>query len=239
MHSRDNRTSSILLIEDEQHIAESLLFNLDIEGYACVHAADGLQALALFEEAKPDLVVLDLMLPGLDGYRVLETIRTKDERLPVLIISAKDQIPDKRKGFEIGGDDYLTKPFHLEEFLLRVKRLLTRAHWLATKPMDASSSERLDFGRFIVDLATEQVFFQGKELMLTAQEFSLLRLFVQNRGKVLSRKYLQEQALGYGSGVESRTIDNFIVRLRRYFEDDPREPRLFVSVRSRGYRFDG
>ena len=235
--------SRILVIEDEAHIAEGLKLNLVLKGYDVKIAADGVGGLQDWKEWQPDLIVLDIMLPGIDGLSVLRSIRLEDERVPILILSAKGDSDDKVKGFSYGVDDYLAKPFNLEEFLLRVERLLLRASLYGAgggRGRDALSDRGMvyTFSENRIDFNTLTAYGPRGEIRLTEQEAKLLKLFVTNRGKPISRKKLLEIGWGYPRGMQTRTIDNFIVRFRKYFEANPRRPIFFKSLRSVGYVFD-
>ncbi len=232
----------ILIIEDETHIAEGLALNLTLKGHATRMAASGMEGLQAWKAWQPDLIVLDIMLPGIDGLSVLRNIRLEDERLPVLILSAKSDLEDKVKGFAFGVDDYLAKPFHLEEFLLRVERLLFRA----PRPGEggADSGERIvptqtyTFGDNRIDFTTATAHGRWGKIELTELEVKLLKLFVTHRGRPISRGQLLEIGWGYDRRTQTRTVDNFIVRFRKYFEPDPKRPIYFRSQRSVGYIFD-
>ncbi len=236
----------VLVVEDEEHIAEGLRLNLTLQGYRVAVAATGPAALDRWRDFQPDLIVLDVMLPGLDGISVLREIRTVDERLPILILSARSAVKDRLAGLTHGVDDYMVKPFVLEELLLRVGRLLTRGTW--SRPREESGPEGesdrrqpdriLTFGSNRVDLETGEVTGADGTFRLTAQELKLLTIFAKNRGKPLPRKLLLEVGWGYSRFTSTRTVDNFIVRLRKYFEPDPKQPRYFISIRSKGYQFD-
>ena len=230
----------ILIIEDDAHIAEGLKLNLTLQGYEVVCASDGPDGLRQWKIVRPHLIVLDIMLPGIDGLAVLQAIRLEDDRLPILILSAKSASEDIVKGLSYGVDDYMPKPFNLAEFLLRVERLLKRAEWShGNNPAEtAATAGRFTFGRNCIDFETGIADCRQGRVVLTEQELRLLRLFVANRGKPLSRAKLLEVGWGYSRRVTSRTVDNFIVRLRRYFEDNPRQPVYFRSIRSVGYVFD-
>lgn len=233
----------ILIVEDDAHIAEGLKLNLSLQGYETAIAVSGTEGLRMWKEWNPDLIVLDIMLPGLDGLSVLRHIRLEDERLPVLILSAKGAPDDRVKGFTYGVDDYLSKPFSLEEFLLRVERLLTRTSWShppspAGKLSDPQEEKKYTFGVNTIDFSTMRAECRQGIIQLTEQEARLLRVFIANRGKPLSRKVLLQVGWGYSGVTTTRTVDNFIVRLRRYFEDDPQNPVYFRSLRSVGYLFD-
>lgn len=233
----------ILIIDDEAHIAEILRFNLSLKGFEVIIGDNGRIGLDLWREKKPDLVVIDLMMPEIDGIGVIEKIRSEDLDLPLLVLSAKDQVKEKVKCLNLGVDDYLSKPFHLDEFLARVDRLLlrsSRGKSAISKEINSENTQKdiyqfndvtIDFGLF---RATK-----GQETIdLTSQELKLLRVFFDHPNVVLTREEILKEAWGYGEGVHSRTLDNFIVRFRRYFEDDPKNPKYFKSVRSVGYVFD-
>jgi len=233
----------ILLVEDDEHIAEGLKLNLSLQGYNVDIASDGVSGLRMWKKLQPDLIVLDIMLPGLDGLSVLQSIRLEDERLPILILSAKNAPNDKIKGLSYGVDDYLSKPFNLEEFLLRVDRLLKRTSW---SKQDISSEEPgipdkhqiYTFGDNRIDFSISTAYCRAGEINLTEQEVKLLKLFIANRGKPLSRNKLLRIGWGYSQGTSTRTVDNFIVRFRKYFEENSKNPKYFKSRRSIGYIFD-
>ncbi|MBT8339335.1 MAG: response regulator transcription factor [Desulfatitalea sp.] len=232
----------ILIIEDEHHIAEGLALNLSLKGHATRIAASGGEGLQQWKAWQPDLIVLDIMLPGIDGMSILRNIRLEDDHLPVLILSAKSDAEDKVKGFSFGVDDYLAKPFHLEEFLLRVERLLFRApHSDSKAVLDRDDQEKRHvyaFGGNWIDFRTATAYGQRGNIDLTELEVKLLKLFVTSRGKTVSRGQLLEIGWGYDRRTQTRTVDNFIVRFRKYFEPDPKHPIYFRSVRSVGYVFD-
>ncbi|MBN1613212.1 MAG: response regulator transcription factor [Deltaproteobacteria bacterium] len=230
----------ILIIEDDFHIAEGLKLNLSLQGYEAAIAGSGTEGLRVWKEWNPQLIVLDVMLPGLDGLAVLRHIRLEDERLPVLILSAKGGTEDIVKGFTFGVDDYLAKPFNLEEFILRIERLMTRASW---RPEAAATAfdhkgQCYSFGGNTIDFERMTATCRQGTVHLTDQEIRLLKVFIAHRGRPLSRKDLLEVGWGYSGDTATRTVDNFIVRLRRYFEDDPQNPVFFKSLRSVGYQFD-
>jgi two-component system alkaline phosphatase synthesis response regulator PhoP len=240
---KQDQRKRILIVEDDAHIAEGLKLNLSLQGYEATIAMSGTEGLRMWKEWNPHLIVLDIMLPGLDGLSILRHIRLEDERLPVLILSAKGGPDDRIKGFTYGVDDYLSKPFSLEEFLLRVERLLTRTSWSqspspAAGGGDPQAANKYTFGINTIDFPTMTAECRQGVIQLTEQEARLLRVFIANRGKPLSRKVLLEVGWGYSGVTTTRTVDNFIVRLRKYFEDDPQNPRYFRSLRSVGYLFD-
>jgi len=225
-------TPCILVIEDEQHIASGLVFNLEAEGYRVLLTESGEEGLELLAQEKVDLLVLDLMLPGISGYEVCRQVREGLPRLPVLILSARAEERDRIKGLKLGADDYLTKPFSLDEFLLRVKGMLKRSDWYRPE-----ITGEITFGDNRVDLAEGLASGREGEFRLTDQELRLLQVFIEHEGEILSRGELLQTAWGMSPDTETRTLDNFVVRLRRYFEPDPAEPRHFLTVRGRGYRF--
>jgi two-component system, OmpR family, alkaline phosphatase synthesis response regulator PhoP len=233
----------ILIIEDDQHIAEGLKLNLSLQGHEVNIAPDGVSGLDKWKAWKPHLIVLDIMLPGIDGFSVLQSIRLEDERLPILILSAMGTSEDRVKGLSYGVDDYLAKPFNLEEFLLRVERMLERVSWTDGSMGGYAAGlhslpESYTFGNNRVNFTTSIAEGRIGQINLTEQEVKLLKLFIANRGKPLSRKQLLEIGWGYTGATATRTVDNFIVRLRKYFEEDPQKPVYFKSLRSVGYVFD-
>ena len=237
---QDSGRKRILIIEDDSHIAEGLKLNLSFQGYEVDIAPDGVSGLQKWKTGQPHLIVLDIMLPGIDGLSILRSIRLVDERLPILILSAKGSSEDRVRGLSYGVDDYLAKPFNLEEFLLRVERLLSRVSWAAGKDdlQPAGLPRIYAFGGNRIDFDDSTADCMAGRITLTEQEVKLLKLFIANRGKPLTRKQLLEIGWGYTGVIATRTVDNFIVRLRKYFEDDPHQPVFFRSLRSVGYIFD-
>ncbi len=242
--SPDSR--KILVVEDEEHIAEGLRLNLTLQGYEVAVAVTGPAALTRWRDFQPDLIILDVMLPGLDGISVLQEIRASDERLPILILSAKSAVEDRLAGLTHGVDDYMVKPFVLDELLLRVARLLTRGVWSRDREEGGPEGEadqrqsdrRLAFGPNRVNLETGEATGVDGTFRLTAQELKLMAIFAENQGKPLPRNLLLEAGWGYSRFTTTRTVDNFIVRLRKYFEPYPKQPRYFISIRSKGYQFN-
>lgn len=232
----------ILIVEDDPHIAEGLKLNLKLQGHEAAIAGNGTEGLRMWKTWNPDLIVLDIMLPALDGMSVLRHIRLHDERLPVLILSAKGAPDDRIQAFSCGVDDYLAKPFNLAEFLLRVERLLTRSRWnhetSAAGALEPTAPQRYVFGGNTLDFTTMTAETRHGIIHLTEQEVKLLRLFIEHRGKPLARKTLLEVGWGYTGVTATRTVDIFLVRLRKYFEEDPQNPVFFRSIRSVGYLFD-
>ena len=239
----DKENKRVLVVEDEMHIAEGLKLNLSLQGYDVKISADGVSAINDWKEWKPDLVVLDIMLPEIDGVSVLRNIRLEDERIPILVLSAKSSPEDKVECFHYGVDDYLQKPFNLDEFLLRVDRLLTRFSWSQDSNETLEFQELAEesiyrFGENKIDFSMSVAYCRKGKVNLTEQEIKLLKLFIANNGKPLSRTKLLEIGWGYTRRTETRTIDNFIVRFRKYFEDDPKRPVFFKSLRAIGYIFN-
>ena len=239
---KDSPRKRILVIEDDKHIAEGLKLNLSLQGYDVRIAMDGVSGINKWKDLRPDLIVLDIMLPGIDGISILQSIRLEDEKLPILILSAKTAVQDKVLGLTHGADDYLEKPFNLEEFLLRVERLLTRVSWSRPeenggKPKSPVSGGIYRFGNNRIDFDTSTAYCKGGEINLTEQEIKLLKLFIMNPGRSISRSKMLEIGWGYSGDMTSRTVDNYIVRFRKYFEDNPQKPVHFISRRSVGYIF--
>ena len=232
----------ILIIEDDLHIAEGIELNLSLQGHAVKLALNGIEGLETWKQWCPHLIVLDLMLPGIDGMQILKQIRLEDERLPILILSAKVDASDRVNGFKDGVDDYMTKPFSLEQFLLRVNRLLTRDQWQREQDdsfkRESGEQQTYSFGSNRIDFSSGLAKCQVGSVQLTDQEIKLLKLFIVNKGKPLSRSRLLEIGWGYSKGTSTRTVDNYIVRFRRYFEEQPKKPKFFKSRRSLGYIFD-
>lgn len=235
---KESGKKRILVVEDDRHIAEGLRLNLSLKGYDPQIALDGIAALRLWKEWKPDLIVLDIMLPHIDGLTVLRNIRLEDDRLPILILSARGEPEQRVEGLSLGGDDYLAKPFNLDEFLLRVERLLARAAGGGAGTMTAATGGAYLFGSNVIDFEGLRATCREGQISLTEQEVKLLKLFIANRGKPLSRGEILEMGWGYRGNTPTRTVDNFVMRFRKYFEDDPHEPVFFKSLRSVGYIFD-
>ena len=225
----------ILVVEDEEHLAEGLRLNLSLQGYEVKIAENGEVGHKLWREFRPHLMVVDLMMPVMDGSQLVSLIRNEDQKLPILILSAKDASTDKVKLLQRGVDDYLTKPFVLDEFLLRVARLMEKSRWYRGVEGDVFIFGKEDENH--IDFTSRVATHRNEKHDMTEQELAIFRFFSENPDRPIARSEIQEQVLGFGEDVTSRTLDNFIVRLRRYFEDDPKNPKYFESVRGVGYRF--
>ena len=223
----------ILLVEDEPHIAEGLIYNLQAENYQITHVESGEDALLQLASGSFALLILDLMLPGIDGLEVCRRIRRQDLQLPILMLTARGDEQDRIAGLSEGADDYLAKPFNLKEFLLRVNALLRRSNW--QQPVAANTHYR--FGSNSIDLNSHQAETANGSLQLTELEMKMLNLFFANQDSIISRGELLQSVWDLDPETETRTLDNFIVRLRKYFEIDPANPRHFLTIRGRGYRF--
>jgi DNA-binding response OmpR family regulator len=236
--------SSLLIIEDNENLATGLRNNLEIEGHAVRIAHDGVTGLGLARSSAPDLIVLDLMLPALDGYRVLETLRSEGNDTPVLILSAKGEEADKVMGFQLGADDYVAKPFGLLELLARVEALLrrapaaTRGNGSAPAPASPPVTGVFRIGLVEVDFGTHAVRRAGRTVQLRPKEYDLLVALIARRGRLVSRAELLHDVWGYSGEVHSRTVDTHIAELRRKLEENPAEPRHILTVRKAGYRLE-
>jgi DNA-binding response OmpR family regulator len=237
----------ILVVEDEAHLAEGLRFNLEAEGYSVRVSSNGEEALKLLlkENAAFDALVLDVMLPGKDGFAVARALRAATNYIPVLMLTARSRPEDVLKGFESGADDYLPKPFNLGILIARVGSLLRRKTWLnessqATAKSGSSTEdaqESFRFGDKVFDFQNLRLQVGDKSFQLTLMESQLLRYLIQNTGRPVSRKAILGDVWDLHEDTDTRAIDNFIVRLRRYIEEEPSEPRHLVTVRGLGYKF--
>jgi DNA-binding response OmpR family regulator len=233
--------SRILVVDDEQHIADGLRFNLEAEGHEAVVAYDGEQAIELLlQEQHPfDVVILDVMLPGKDGFETAAELRAAGQYVPILMLTARGRADDVLRGFEAGADDYLAKPFELSILIARVNGLLRRRKW---NEQDAPAAEErppdtYTFAGRVIDFGAMEVRAQGRSFRLTQMESDLLRYLVRNAGQAVSRGTILENVWDLHESTDTRAIDNFIVRLRRYIEDRPSSPRFLLTVRGVGYRF--
>jgi two-component system, OmpR family, alkaline phosphatase synthesis response regulator PhoP len=230
----------ILVVEDEQHLATGIKYNLVAEGYRVTTVGDGPSALKIMQENPEgvDLVILDLMLPGMSGYAVCEALRAFDMDTPVLILTARTLTEDRTRGFDAGANQYLTKPFDLDEFLSRVKNLLTfhsRQERQRRKP--SGSLPRFEFAEAKINFETFEAAVRDEPVRLTQLEMTLLRYFAENEGRVIPRRELLENVWGVPGTLNTRAPDQFIRRLRKTFEPDPAQPRHFLTIRDAGYRF--
>jgi two-component system alkaline phosphatase synthesis response regulator PhoP len=221
----------ILVIEDDQALALGVRINLEAEGYEVIHVLTAEDGISVLENSSIDLVVLDLMLPGIDGIEALENIRKDDPKLPVLILTAKSAPEEKVEGLKAGADDYLTKPFHLEEFLLRVRRMLDRYEWY-------KSEEILRIGETMLDFNTLEIKNDSGDISrITPHEANLIQYMANHQDRIVTRSELLKNVWGLDPNIETRTVDTFISRIRRYFEKDPTKPEYIISIRGKGYRF--
>jgi two-component system alkaline phosphatase synthesis response regulator PhoP len=228
-------TKRILLVEDEEHLRSMLKLNLELEGCFVQAIDNGKKALQEFRSARYDLLVLDVMLPEMDGYTLCETIRLENTTVPVLFLTAKAGSDDRVKGLKLGADDYLAKPFNLEEFLLRVKILLKRSE--KTDATD-KTTDSYAFGKNSINFLTYDITgVDGKKQQITKREVMLLKLLIDRKGQVVSREQILETVWGIDVYPSTRTIDNYILAFRKYFEEKPKEPRHFHSIRGVGYKF--
>ncbi len=232
-----NEPSRVLLVEDEDHLAAGLKLNFELEGYVVDVAATGREAGRLLVNSAPyQLIILDVMLPDIDGFSLCQRLRDAGNTTPVLMLTARDEVNDRVEGLNVGADDYLTKPFELSELLARVRSLLRRSAW-ARRPGARTAPRVLRLGTAVIDFDTYAVSAGGADLRLTKLEIDLLRYFADNPGRVISREELQQKVWKLRDYPNHRMVDNFIMRLRRHFEPNPREPVMFLSVRGAGYRF--
>lgn len=222
----------ILLVEDEENIRETLKLNLELEGYEVIAVANGKDVMRVYGDQHFDLILLDIMLPEVDGLQLCEQIRLLNTEIPIIFLTAKDAGTDKIQGLKKGADDYITKPFHLEELLLRVQNLLKRS-----QKNSSASLEEFSFGNNYVNFKNLDARGLQGDIKLTKKEAMLLKLLIERRGEVVSRQQILQSVWGYDVYPSTRTIDNFILSFRKYFEEDPRNPVYIHSVRSVGYQF--
>ena len=233
---------TVLIVEDEQNIVDILSFNLNREGYDTLEAYDGNAGLQLALEQNPDLILLDLMLPGMNGFDVCRKLREAGSAVPILMLTAREEEADKVLGLELGADDYITKPFSMRELLARVKANIRRVA-MAPAPSSQAGTEpgkRLDLGRVVVDLEGATVYKDGRPLELTQREYDLIRFLASQPGKVFSREALMEHVWNYEGYVgDVRAVDVAVRRLREKIEDDPASPKFILTKRGMGYLFGG
>jgi two-component system alkaline phosphatase synthesis response regulator PhoP len=230
-----SKKASILLVEDEEHLQDALKLNLELEGYEVTAVGDGSAALKAVENEYFDLIIMDVMMPEMDGINATESIRIRKHEVPILMLSAKNTSSDRVLGLKKGADDYLTKPFNLEELLLRVEKLIEKNKRIQDKDF---IGETYSFGNNKIDFkAHEAVNFKGEIIQLSKKESMLLHLLVENKNEVVTREKILQLVWGYNVYPTTRTIDNFILNFRKYFEADSRNPRYFHSTRGVGYKF--
>jgi len=236
-----NQRKNILVVEDEQHLGAGIKYNLEAEGYRVTLVDDGQTAMRLFtaDHYAFDLIVLDLMLPGMSGYRVCESIRETGSQVPILILSARSLAEDRTRGFDLGANQYLTKPFDLDELLSRVRNLLRHSQRseVPDKTPPSKKLSELVFGNAYVNFETYEVRIGQEQIKLTHKELQLLRYFAENEGRVISRQELLSEVWEMVGDMQTRSVDQFILRLRKTFEQDPANPQHFITLRDAGYRF--
>ena len=229
----------LLIVEDEKHLAAGLRFNLEVEGYEALAVETGEAGLQNASEGSYGVIVLDVMLPGIDGFEVARTLRDRGDFTPILMLTALGRPEDVIRGFESGADDYLPKPFDLNVFIARVKGLLRRSEWAKRAEGPAPSSDVVNINGRQVDFEKLELRTTDETINLTLMEMKLLRYLMDNRGRPVSRKEILEDVWGLQQDTDTRAIDNFIVRLRRHLEDEPNNPQILLTVRGVGYRFAG
>ena len=230
--------SAVLIVEDEKHLADGLRYNLKAEGYEVDVARTAEEAFPLLVDRHPsyDVIVLDVMLPGMDGFSLATQLRSQGHFVPILMLTARGQAQDVLRGFEAGADDYLTKPFELSVLLARINALLRRREWLQ-KDLNKSETGVVSVGNKTIDFEALELRSKDQTVQLTLMEAELLRYLIDHEGKIVSRRAILEEVWGLREDTDTRAIDNFIVRLRKYLEDEPSRPRHLLTVRGVGYRF--
>jgi two-component system alkaline phosphatase synthesis response regulator PhoP len=230
-----NQKLSILLVEDEENLHETLRLNLELEGYEVTSAYDGIAALKAVQEEYFDLIIMDIMIPEIDGFSVTQNIRLTNDEVPILILSARNNSEDRIRGLKKGADDYLTKPFNLEELVLRVQKLISKNQKIREK---TSVGDTYTFGGHTVNFKAQEAQTKGGErIELSKKETMLLKLLIENKNEVVPREKILQSVWGYNVYPTTRTIDNFILNFRKYFEEDSRNPKYFHSVRGVGYKY--
>jgi len=230
--TRNGPLETILVVEDDKSLRDGLALNFELTGYRVVTAADGDEGMHKAFDCRPDLIVLDIMLPGWSGLDILSELRAKAEDVPVLILSARDKTPDKIEGFGLGADDYVTKPFELPELLARVEAMMRR------RRAERRVEPRIAFGEVAIDPDLRTVTLRGEEIHLSAREFDLLLLLARNPGRPFTRDVILDRVWGWGFEGTARTVDNFIMSLRQKLEQNPSRPRHIRTVRQVGYKLD-
>ncbi len=230
------QSKHILIVEDEEHLAVGIKFNLEAEGFRVTHVGDGNAALHVMQDPQQmvDLLILDLMLPGMSGYAVCESLREQGWDKPILMLSARTLAEDRKRGFDVGTNQYMTKPFDLDELISRVRNLLTLYR---SRDAASSSIQTFTFGNVRINFTTFEVFRGDSPVRMTQLEMKLLQYFVQHAGRVIPRHELLENVWGMPGHVQTRAPDQFIRRLRKAFEPDPANPIHFLTIRDAGYRF--
>ena len=230
--------TAVLIVEDEKHLADGLRYNLKAEGFEVDIASTAEQAYSLLVDRQPsyDVIVLDVMLPGMDGFSLAARLRSQGHFVPILMLTARDQAEDVLRGFESGADDYLPKPFDLSVLLARINALLRRRDWFH-KDLNRNNASVVDVGNKRIDFEALELRSGEQTVQLTLMEAELLRYLIDHEGKIVSRSALLEEVWGLREDTDTRAIDNFIVRLRKYLEDEPSRPRHLLTVRGVGYRF--
>lgn len=241
-HLSSQRKRHILVVEDEQHLAVGIRYNLQAEGYQVTTLDNGAAAIQLISQSPDeiDLVILDLMLPGMSGYNVCQTLREMGNDRPVLILSARTLTEDRTRGFEVGADQYLNKPFDLEELLSRVKSLLTMYDKRVSRRQEVPTTvqqETYEFAQARINFRTYEVTVADRSVRMTQLELRLLQYFIEHEGRVIPRHELLENVWGTSGDITTRAVDQFLMRLRKIFESNPSEPKHFLTVRDAGYRF--
>ena len=229
----------ILIVDDEQHLAEGLRFNLEAEGFEAEIAADGAEALEKLasEDSRFDAIVLDVMLPKIDGFTIAKRLRAAEIFTPILMLTARNRPEDVLRGFESGADDYLPKPFELKIFLARLHGLLRRREWFRKEEVTTNGEEKFIIKDKTIDFDNLELQSGNETIQLTLMEAKLLRYLIENEGRAVSRKTILEDVWDLHEDTDTRAIDNFIVRLRRYLEDEPNSPQILQTVRGVGYKF--
>jgi len=227
---------TVLLVEDDINLADGLTMNLEAEGYQVVTVSDGGQVLDVFRDGMFDLILMDIMLPGVDGLTLCKRIRQEGHTLPILFITAKDSTDEKIEGLLAGGDDYITKPFEVSELLARVQGIFRRQAWLGS---ETGGTERYEFDGRWIDYQTFEAEGPGGKFALSRKECMVARYLIEREGQVVSRDQLLDAVWGYHIYPTTRTVDNFILKLRKIFENDPKSPVFFKTIRGVGYSFRG
>jgi DNA-binding response OmpR family regulator len=231
-------SEKILVVEDEISLQETLVYNLKKQGYEVEAVGDGLQALAAAREGRPDLILLDIMLPGMDGFEVCRTLR-QEMNTPVLMLTAREDEVDRVVGLEVGADDYLTKPFSMRELIARVKAMLRRVRLIRQESIEQNQKDYFLFGNLVLDDTRREILLNDKPLALKPKEYDLLLFLARHKGQVLTRDFILEKVWGWEYIGDSRTVDVHVRWLREKIENDPASPVRIVTVRGAGYRFEG